>query len=68
MLTLKGTTASLTINGAFALSFGYNAGTVDGAIGLLSRGGTTSADSFRIRTSRSRSRTRPSPRGPRPSW
>ena len=49
-LTLKGTTASLLINGAFALSFGYNGATVDGPVGVLARAGTTSVDGFRIRT------------------
>ena len=38
------------INGTFALSFGYNGATVDGRPGVLSRGGVTSVDGFRIRT------------------
>jgi hypothetical protein len=48
-LTLKGTSASLTVNGAFALSYGYNAGVVDGQFGLLSRQAPASFTSLRIR-------------------
>jgi hypothetical protein len=50
MLTLKGTTASVTINGAFALSFAYNGAVADGALGLLARGGSATFDTARIRT------------------
>jgi hypothetical protein len=49
-LTLKGASASVTLNGAFALSWGFNSPVVDGAVGVLSRVGTSSFDSFRIRT------------------
>jgi hypothetical protein len=49
MLTLKGTSASLTVNGAFALSYGYNAGVVDGQFGVLSRQAPASFTSLRIR-------------------
>jgi hypothetical protein len=49
-LTLNGASVSVTLNGAFALSWGFNAPVVDGGIGVLSRSGTTSFDNFRIRT------------------
>jgi hypothetical protein len=49
-LVLTGTTVSVTVNGAFALSFGFNSPVVDGAAGLVSRSGTTSFDSFKLRT------------------
>ena len=50
-LTLNGTSVSVVVNGTLALSFGFNASIVDGAAGVLSRSGTTSFNSYRIRTS-----------------
>ena len=50
-LVFNGTTVSVTVNGAFALSYAFNAALVDGGFGVLSRGGTTSVDSNRVRTS-----------------
>jgi hypothetical protein len=50
VIVLTGTTVSVTVNGAFALSFAFNSPVVDGAAGIVSRGGTTSFDSFKLRT------------------
>ena len=49
VVTLKGTTASLTVNGQIAVSWAYNAPVVDGAFGLLAQSGNVSADSARTR-------------------
>ena len=49
-VTLKGTSASVQVGGTFILSFAFNAPVVDGALGLVSRSGTTSADGFRAQT------------------
>ena len=49
-LVFNGSSVSVTIDGVFVLSFAYNAVAVDGAVGTLSRSGTTSFDSFRIKT------------------
>nr|NLI49987.1 calcium-binding protein [Propionibacterium sp.] len=51
VLTLKGASASLQVNGALALSFGYNGGVVDGRVGLLARGGPATFVSLRLRSS-----------------
>ena len=49
-LTIKGTSVSVTVDGTFALSFAFNSPVADGAVGVLARGGTTSVDSFTVRT------------------
>jgi hypothetical protein len=49
-LTIKGTSVSVSVGGAFAVSFGFNAPVADGGVGLLARGGTTSVDGFRLKT------------------
>src|SRR5262249_23257749 len=49
-VTLKGTTANVTLNGQQALSFVYNGVTVDGRFGVLSAYGSASFDSFRMKT------------------
>ncbi|HWG94585.1 MAG TPA: Calx-beta domain-containing protein [Mycobacteriales bacterium] len=49
-LVLKGASASLTVDGQFALSAGWNAGVADGRTGLLARGGPATASSVRVRT------------------
>ncbi|HEX5591393.1 MAG TPA: Calx-beta domain-containing protein [Candidatus Limnocylindrales bacterium] len=49
-LVLRGSTVSVSLNGALALSFSYNAAIVDGRVGTVSQGGTSTFDSFRIRT------------------
>jgi len=49
-VTMKGASVSVTLNGSFVLSWGFNAAIVNGAFGVLSQNGTTSFDSFRIRT------------------
>jgi hypothetical protein len=41
---------SVTLDGAFVGSWGFNAPVVDGATGVLAQAGTTSVDSFRLRT------------------
>ncbi len=48
-IVLKGASASLTVNGGFALSFGYNSSTVDGWLGLSTRGVTATFGTIRIR-------------------
>jgi hypothetical protein len=50
LLTIKGTSVSVSVGGVFAVSFGFNAPVADGGVGVLSRGGTTSVDAFRLRT------------------
>ena len=49
-LVLKGLTLSVTVNGAFVTSLGFNGVVVDGAFGLAVRGGTSTFDTFRVRT------------------
>ncbi len=49
-LTLKGASASLMVDGSFAMSTGYNAGVVDGFVGLVTRGSTATFTSVRLRT------------------
>jgi hypothetical protein len=50
ILIFKGTTVSVQVNGAFISSLAFGAPVVDGATGVLSRVGTTSVDSYRLRT------------------
>jgi hypothetical protein len=50
VLTIKGTSASVTVNGAFALSLGFNAGVVDGRFGLMTRGSSATFTSLRVRS------------------
>jgi hypothetical protein len=49
-LKLKGTSVSILVDGQMVASHGYNAPVVDGAFGLLSRGGPASFDDFSIKT------------------
>ena len=49
-VTIKGSSVSVTLDGAFVLSHAFNALAVDGATGVFTRGGTTSVDSYRLRT------------------
>jgi hypothetical protein len=49
-VVLKGASVSLSVNGAFGLSFGYNAGVSDGALGLLGRAAPALFTSMRVRT------------------
>jgi Ca2+-binding RTX toxin-like protein len=49
-LILKGTSVSVEVNGAFVVSYAFNAPVVDGALGVLARGGTASFDRYQIRT------------------
>jgi hypothetical protein len=49
-LVMKGTSVSVVVNGSLALSHAFNSPIVDGMVGTLSRGGTTSFDSFRLLT------------------
>ncbi len=49
-LAIKGTSVSVAVNGALAVSHAFNGPIVDGAIGTLGRGGTTSFESFRMLT------------------
>ena len=49
-VSLKGTTASVTLNGQSVVGFVFNASVVDGQAGLFSRNGSSSFDSIRIQT------------------
>jgi len=49
-VTLKGTTASVLLNGSTVLGYAYNGVTVDGKFGVLTRGGRSSFDTFTLRT------------------
>jgi hypothetical protein len=49
-LTLKGTTASVTLNGAVVASHIFNGVVTDGDFGLFSRSGLTSFDSMTVKT------------------
>jgi hypothetical protein len=50
LLTIRGTSVSVSVGGVFAVSFGFNAPVADGDVGVLSRSGTTSVDGFRMKT------------------
>ena len=49
-VVLKGTTASVTLNGQVLLGYSFNAATVDGNFGLLAVGGAASFDDVKIKT------------------
>ncbi len=49
-VTLKGTTASVTVNGQTVLGHSFNGLVVDGDFGLLSRAGSSSFDNLRVKT------------------
>jgi len=49
-LVIKGTSVSVTVGGVFVVSHAYQGAVVDGAIGVLTRGGTTSFDRYQVRT------------------
>lgn len=49
-LTIKGLSVSVSVNGSFALSMAFNGPVSDGQVGVLSRTGTISVDSFRLKT------------------
>jgi len=49
-LTMRGASVSIQLNGATIGSYGFNSAVVDGSVGLLTRGTTSSFDDFRIRT------------------
>jgi len=50
MVTLSGTAVSVSLGGTFLTSFSYAGAVVDGAAGVLSRSGTSSFDTYRLRT------------------
>ncbi len=50
MVTLKGASASITVNGTFGVSTGYNAGVSDGRVGVVTESGSATFGSFRVRT------------------
>ncbi|MEO5610974.1 MAG: Calx-beta domain-containing protein, partial [Ornithinibacter sp.] len=50
VLTLKGASASIQVDGSFVLSWGYNAGVVDGRFGLYTRGSVATFSSLRMRS------------------
>jgi Ca2+-binding RTX toxin-like protein len=47
---LQGASASISVNGVFMVSFGYNAGAVDGRAGLFARGSAATFTSLHLRT------------------
>jgi hypothetical protein len=49
-LTLKGSSVSVMVDGQMVTSHGYNAPIVDGDIGLVTRGGESTFDSFNLGT------------------
>jgi hypothetical protein len=49
-LIIKGPTVSVSLNGQFVTSWGFNAPVVDGNFGVLTRNGTSSFDVFRVKT------------------
>ena len=49
-VVLKGTVATVSLNGSVLGSFVFNGVVVDGQVGTLASGGTTSFDRFRVRT------------------
>jgi hypothetical protein len=49
-VTLKGSTASVSVDGAFAASKAFNALTVDGRFGVLARDGAASFDDIGLKT------------------
>jgi hypothetical protein len=49
-LSLKGASVSVSVDGAFAVSWGFNSALVDGGLGAYVSSGTSSFDWFRIRT------------------
>ena len=49
-VTLKGTSASVSVNGQPAVGFAYNAATVDGSFGTFADRAPASFDSFSITT------------------
>jgi hypothetical protein len=49
-ISLKGTTASLTLDGQTILGHAFNAATVDGRFGLMTVSGVASFDDVRVRT------------------
>ncbi|HZM74531.1 MAG TPA: hypothetical protein VFC19_02330, partial [Candidatus Limnocylindrales bacterium] len=49
-LVMRGAAVSVTLNGAFIGSYGFNSAIVDGDLGLYARGGTVSFDNVRLRT------------------
>ncbi|MES2786668.1 MAG: hypothetical protein V4684_14495, partial [Pseudomonadota bacterium] len=50
-VVLKGSTVSVTLDGAAVFSYAYNSAVVDGTAGLLATGGAVSFDSFGLKTS-----------------
>jgi hypothetical protein len=50
LVTIKGASVSLMVNGAFVLSRSYNAALADGRFGLLVAAGTAKFDALRVRT------------------
>jgi len=49
-LVMRGAAVSVTLNGAFIGSYGFNSAIVDGDLGLYARGGVVSFDNVRLRT------------------
>jgi hypothetical protein len=58
VITIRGNDRERLRRWVFAVSFAFNAPVADGALGVLSRSGTTSVDSFRTKTNDPASRRR----------
>jgi hypothetical protein len=50
LVVLKGAGLSVSVDGAFVLSYGFNAALADGGFGLIGAAGQASFDSFRVRS------------------
>ncbi|HZB76199.1 MAG TPA: Calx-beta domain-containing protein [Solirubrobacteraceae bacterium] len=49
-LVMRGAAVSVSINGAFVVSWGFSAALVDGRFGAIARGGTAALDMVQVRT------------------
>ena len=50
LVTIKGASVSVVVNGSFAKSMAYNSALADGSFGFLARTGTVHVDELRLRT------------------
>jgi len=50
LVSLKATSAAVTLNGAYVTTWAFNAPVVDGSLGLFAKGGPASFDNVRIRS------------------
>jgi hypothetical protein len=50
VLTLKGASVAVSVNGSYVTTWGYNSAVADGKAGTIGRSGTTTFDWFRLKT------------------